>query len=120
VKTRRAAVSKTSQQGRPRERLIERGAAALSAAELIAIRVRTGSCGVNAVDIGKQLVRKFGSLGAITKASVDEWQCIRGIGRDKAVALVTAFTLQARWPRNCSVNRKEPIWSSGSLPLKPA
>ena len=81
---------------RPRERLIERGATALSAAELIAILVRTGLRGTNALDIGKQLVQKFGSLGAMAKASVDDLQCIRGIGRDKAVTLVAAFTLASK------------------------
>jgi DNA repair protein RadC len=41
---------------RPRERLVERGAQALSAAELVAILVRSGLRGLNALDIGKQLV----------------------------------------------------------------
>ena len=81
---------------RPRERLIERGAQALSPAELIAILVRTGLQGVNAVEIGKQLVCKFGSLGAMARASVDDLRSVRGIGRDKAVTLVAAFTLASK------------------------
>ena len=81
---------------RPRERLIECGAQALSPAELVAILVRTGLRGVNAVDIGKQLVCKFGSLGAMARASVDDLQSVRGIGRDKAVTLVAAFTLGSK------------------------
>ncbi len=81
---------------RPRERLIERGAQALSPAELVAILVRTGLRGVNAVEIGKQLVCKFGSLGAMARASVDDLQSVRGIGRDKAVTLVAAFTLASK------------------------
>ncbi len=81
---------------RPRERLIECGAQALSPAELIAILVRTGLQGLNAVDIGKQLVQRFGSLGAMARASVDDLQCVRGIGRDKAVTLVAAFTLASK------------------------
>jgi len=92
---------------RPRERLIERGAAALSAAELIAILVRTGLRGTNALDIGKQLVQKFGSLGAIARASVDDLQCIRGIGRDKAVTLVAAFTLGSKIAEE--LQRESPI-----------
>jgi DNA repair protein RadC len=80
----------------PRQRLIERGAGALSAAELIAILVRTGLHGMNALDIGKQLMQKFGSLGAMARASVDDLQCIRGIGPDKAVTLVAAFTLGSK------------------------
>lgn len=81
---------------RPRERLIACGAQALSPAELVAILVRTGLRGTNALDIGKQLVQKFGSLGAMARASVDDLQCIRGIGRDKAVTLVAAFTLASK------------------------
>jgi DNA repair protein RadC len=81
---------------RPRERLIECGAQALSPAELVAILVRTGLRGVNAVEIGKQLVCKFGSLGAMARASVDDLQSVRGIGRDKAVTLVAAFTLGSK------------------------
>ena len=81
---------------RPRERLIERGAAALSPAELVAILVRTGLRGTNALDIGKQLVCKFGSLGAMARASVDDLRSVRGIGRDKAVTLVAAFTLASK------------------------
>jgi len=92
---------------RPRERLIERGAQALSPAELIAILVRTGLRGVNALDIGKQLIQKFGSLGAIARASVDELQCIRGIGRDKAVTLVAAFTLASKMAEE--LQRESPV-----------
>ena len=92
---------------RPRERLIERGAQALSPAELIAILVRTGLRGVNAVEIGKQLVCKFGSLGAMARASVDDLQCIRGIGRDKAVTLVAAFTLASKMAEE--LQRESPV-----------
>ena len=92
---------------RPRERLIERGAQALSAAELIAILVRTGLRGTNALDIGKQLISKFGSLGAMALASVDDLQCIRGIGRDKAVTLVAAFTLASKMAEE--LQRESPV-----------
>jgi DNA repair protein RadC len=78
---------------RPRERLVEKGADALSHAELIGILLRTGLRGANAVDIGKQLMAKYSSLHALALASVDELQSVRGIGRDKAVTLVAAFTL---------------------------
>jgi DNA repair protein RadC len=78
---------------RPRERLVQLGPAALSPAELVAILVRTGLQGVNALEIGKQLIQKFGSLGAMARASLDDLQSVRGIGRDKAVTLVAAFTL---------------------------
>jgi DNA repair protein RadC len=78
---------------RPRERLVAQGADALSPAELVAILLRTGLQGANAVEIGRQLVQKYGSLQALAQASVEDLQTVRGIGRDKAVTLVAAFTL---------------------------
>jgi DNA repair protein RadC len=81
---------------RPRERLAERGAAALSHAELIAILLRTGLKGRNVVEIGHQLLGRFGSLNALAAASLDELCTVPGIGRDKAVTLMAAFALARR------------------------
>ena len=78
---------------RPRERLVALGADALSHAELIAILLRTGLKGANAVEIGKQLIQKYGTLQALALASVDDLRSVKGIGRDKAVTLVAAFKL---------------------------
>jgi DNA repair protein RadC len=78
---------------RPRERLVAHGAEALSNAELIAILLRTGLKGANAVEVGRQLIQKFGSLQSLALASVDDLRAVKGIGRDKAVTLVAAFAL---------------------------
>jgi len=85
---------------RPRERLVAKGANALSQAELIAILLRTGLQGANAVEIGRRLIVKFGnSLQALAKASVDDLRQEKGIGRDKAVTLIAAFALAERMAR---------------------
>ena len=81
---------------RPRERLAGQGADALSPAELVGILLRTGVKGANAVEIGKQLVQRFGSLRALAQAPLEELQTIKGIGRDKAVTLAAAFSLARR------------------------
>lgn len=78
---------------RPRERLIANGPDALSPAELTAILLRTGLKGTNVLEIGKQLVRDYGSLRALAGASVEQLKKVKGIGPDKAVTLVAAFTL---------------------------
>jgi len=78
---------------RPRERLAALGADALSHAELIAILLRTGLQGANAVEVGKQVLQKFGTLQTLAQAGVVDLQKVRGIGRDKAVTLVAAFAL---------------------------
>jgi DNA repair protein RadC len=78
---------------RPRERLVALGADALSHAELVAILLRTGLKGMNAVEVGKQLLQKFGTLQSLAQAGVADLQKVKGIGRDKAVTLVAAFAL---------------------------
>jgi DNA repair protein RadC len=78
---------------RPRERLVAKGPDALSHAELIAILLRTGLKGANAVDVGKQLIHRFGSLQGLAQASLTDLQTVKGIGRDKAVTLAAGFAL---------------------------
>src|SRR6516165_1220931 len=81
---------------RPRERLVARGPDALTHAELIAILLRTGLKGANVVEIGRRLLKKYGSLHAIAMASVDDLKQEPGVGPDKAATLVAAFALARR------------------------
>ncbi len=48
---------------------------------------------MNVADIGKQVVGKYGSLHALAQASLEDLETIKGIGPDKAVTLLAAFTL---------------------------
>src|SRR5437899_11475422 len=81
---------------RPRERLAEHGADALRNAELIEIMLRTGMKGVSAIQVAEQLLQKFSTLKNLSRASLTEIRQIKGIGRDKAIALQSAFTLARR------------------------
>jgi DNA repair protein RadC len=92
---------------RPRERLVALGADALSHAELIAILLRTGLKGTNAVEIGKQLIQKYGTLQALARASVDDLRSVKGIGRDKAVTLMAAFALARKMAKD--LQRESPV-----------
>lgn len=92
---------------RPRERLAELGADGLRDAELIAILLRTGRKGQSAVQIAEELVRQFGSLDALARASLEDLKQIKGIGRDKAVTLKSAFTLAGRLARE--LQREDPV-----------
>ena len=83
---------------RPRERLANLGAQALRDVELIAILLRAGTKGRSAVQISEELLQKFHTLHALARASLEDLQ-IKGIGRDKAIALKSAFTLAARMAR---------------------
>lgn len=84
---------------RPREKLAARGAQALTDSELIAILLRTGLPGANAVEVARQLLEQYGSLGALSRCSVREIAAIKGIGPAKAVQLVAAFGLGSRLAR---------------------
>jgi DNA repair protein RadC len=81
---------------RPRERLAEQGAEALRNAELIAILLRTGRKGFSVIQIAEELLQKFETLDQLARASLEDLQKIKGIGRDKAIALKSAFTLAQR------------------------
>ena len=81
---------------RPRERLIAQGAGALKNSELLAILIRTGMKGTSAIEVAEQILNKFETLDNLSRAALDELQTVKGVGRDKAVALKTAFTLARR------------------------
>jgi len=84
---------------RPREKLTLRGASALSDSELIAILLRTGVQGANAIEVARQLLAKYGSISGLARCSVAEIARIKGIGQAKAVQLAAAFGLGARLAR---------------------
>ncbi len=81
---------------RPREKLIELGAEALSDAELLAIFLRVGVVGKSAVDLARDLLTQFGSLNGIFAASVSELSQVHGIGSSKYVQLQAIFELSRR------------------------
>ncbi len=72
---------------RPREKLLQRGADALTDAELLAIFLRTGTKGVSAIDLAYQLLKQFSSLRNLFNASLDEFSLSKGIGPAKYVQL---------------------------------
>ena len=84
------------QDERPREKLLSRGAAALSDPELIALLLRTGLPGANAVEVARRLLDRYGSLSGLSRCSVTEIASIPGIGPAKAIQLVAAFGLGQR------------------------
>ncbi|MFA7399869.1 MAG: DNA repair protein RadC [Sideroxydans sp.] len=81
---------------RPREKLLERGAAALSDAELLAIFLRTGVVGKSAVDLARELLARFGSLTQMFAASEMEFCAIHGMGQAKFVQLQAVLEMSRR------------------------
>lgn len=84
------------QSERPRERLLCRGAAALSDAELLAIFLRVGVRGKSAVDLARELIGHFGSLGRMFDAPLHELSAIPGIGTAKFSQLQAVLEMSRR------------------------
>lgn len=81
---------------RPRERLQNYGAKALSNAELLAIILRMGVEGRSAVSLGQQLLAQYDGLRGLAKATIAEICQVKGIGSAKAVQIKAALELGRR------------------------
>lgn len=81
---------------RPREKLLERGAAALSDAELLAIFLRVGVAGTSAVDMARSLLSEYGSLGALLAADRRTFCAARGLGSAKYAQLQAVLEMARR------------------------
>ncbi|MDP5205932.1 hypothetical protein ORI99_02585, partial [Alishewanella sp. SMS9] len=82
---------------RPREKMLQLGTQALSDAELLAIFLRTGIAGTDAVGLARQLLQQFGSLRALLGASKTEFCQARGLGEAKYVQLQAVLELSRRF-----------------------
>jgi len=87
---------------RPRERLAARGAAGLSAAELIGLLWGSGSRGRSAIDLAEDALARHDGLTGLARATEGELEALPGIGTAKAAQLAAAFELGRRlmadWP----------------------
>lgn len=81
---------------RPRERLKIHGAAALSNAELLAILIRVGLPGENALALGTRLLIEFGGLAGLAKASFHELAEVKGLALAKTAQLQAALEIGRR------------------------
>ena len=82
---------------RPREKMMARGAAALTNAELMALLIGSGSRGTSAVDLMRQVLADYDdSLRLLGRASVEELTRYRGMGQAKAVSVLAACQLAQR------------------------
>ena len=89
-------IAEMQAEDRPRERLAKLGAQALSTPELIAILLRVGVAGENAVQMAQRLLDQFGGLYGLRRASFVEVSRQRGMGTAKAAQLKAAIELAYR------------------------
>ncbi len=94
---------------RPRERLAKFGGDALSDAQLLAILIGSGDRGArkNAIDICRDLLKEFGNLNSLDRASIHELCQMKGIGMAKATQIKAALEVGKRMASNRSGNPKK-------------
>lgn len=82
---------------RPREKLLTRGAAALSDVELLALLLRTGMAGKNVLQLAQELLDSFDGIAGLLHASADDLKRIKGLGGPaKRAELVAVLELSRR------------------------
>lgn len=84
------------EEDRPREKLVAKGAASLSDAELMALILDTGMRGVNVVELAQSLLEQFGGIAGMQSVGVEELTCVTGMGRAKAARILAGFELCRR------------------------
>lgn len=97
MKNTKISIKKWAEEDRPREKLLLKGKAILSEAELIGILIGSGTRTLTAVDLAKQILASVNNdLHALAKLTINELQQFKGIGEAKAIAIVSALELGRR------------------------
>ena len=97
---------------RPREKMLEKGASALSNAELLAIMIHTGTGNMNVVDVARTLLQMGGGrLNEVADMPLEKLCSVNGIGRSKAVTIAAAFELGRRCAMELAINEKVSVSS---------
>ncbi len=101
-----------AEEDRPREKLLMKGKASLTNAELIAILIASGNSRESAVDLAKRILDSVdNNLNELGKLSVNDLQKFNGIGEAKAISIIAAMELGRR-RQSSDVAEKTPIKSS--------
>lgn len=101
-----------AEEDRPREKLLLKGKASLSEAELIGILIGSGTASLSAVDLAKQILNASeNNLNSLAKLSVKDLTKFRGIGEAKAISIVAALELGRR-RKNQEIIKNPKIGSS--------
>jgi DNA repair protein RadC len=84
------------QEARPREKLLSRGPAALSDAELLALLLRSGIRGKNVLQLAQEVVDRFGGVAGLLHMPAEALKTVKGLGPAKRAELVAVLELARR------------------------
>jgi len=107
------AISQWPLDRRPRERLLAEGAERLLDAELLAVLLRTGVRGKNAIELGADLLARFGSISGLLAAGPELLE-IKGLGEAKTAQFAAAIELSRRAMRE-EMSSRDALTSPGAV-----
>ncbi len=97
---------------RPREKLLKRGAKTLSNSELLAILLRTGTNGVSAIDLARNVLKKFGTFRDMAHTDSRDWKEFKGLGGAKIAQIQAALEIGRRYQQDVVSTGKQKIASA--------
>ena len=104
-----AGIKSWPQDDRPREKLLKKGAGALSNSELLAILLRTGVKGVSAIDLARKMLAKFGTFRNMSHTDAREWEEFKGLGPAKIAQIKAALEIGRRFREDEVLPSKQKI-----------
>ena len=111
-KNKKSGIKSWPEDDRPREKLLQKGAHALSNSELLAILLRTGTKGVSAIDLARRIVDKFGTFRNMNHTDAREWKEFKGLGPAKIAQIQAALEIGRRFREVEILKGKQKISSS--------
>jgi DNA repair protein RadC len=97
---------------RPREKLLKKGAGALTNSELLAILLRTGIKGTSAIDLARRIMEKFGTFRNMSHTDLREWKLFKGLGPAKIAQIKAALEIGRRFREDEVLSNKQKISSA--------
>jgi len=100
---------------RPREKLLKKGAGALSNSELLAILLRTGTNGTSAIDLARKILKKFNTFRNMAHTDARDWKDFKGLGNAKVAHVQAALEIGRRFREDEASAGKQKISSAADI-----
>jgi DNA repair protein RadC len=97
---------------RPREKLLKKGARSLSNSELLAILLRTGTSGTSAIDLAREILKKFATFRNMAHTDSRDWKDFKGLGSAKIAHIQAALEIGRRFREDEANAGKQKISSA--------
>ena len=114
-KSAHAGIKSWPEDDRPREKLLKKGAGALSNSELLAILLRTGVKGTSAIDLGRKMMETFGTFRNMSHTDMREWKAFKGLGPAKIAQIKAALEIGRRFREDEVLSNKPKIASAQDI-----